>query len=113
MHIQSKDIRKRRRKAVRYPPLLPPPKIHGEFEVGVRCVGEGLHVPRASSSRIFMALYARVLARNVIVEGAVRASALDSPLEHLNRNWILTGFLGGRWRGGVRRGVWQPLRRAP
>ena len=46
----------------------------------------------------------RDLARNVIVEGA-----LDSPLEHQNRNWILTDFLAGALRGGVR----QPLRRAP
>jgi hypothetical protein len=51
-----------------------------------------------------IAATARVLARNVIVEGA-----LDSPLEHLNRNWILTDFLAGALRGGVQ----QPLRLAP
>jgi hypothetical protein len=76
--------RKRRRKLFG---ILPSSlKFNGEFEVGVAAVVEGVSeclVPRASSSRIFTALQfqrsmhessiaatARVLARNVIVEGA-------------------------------------------
>ena len=64
-------------KAVRYPPLLPPRKFNGEFEVGVpRAVGHSMRGSCLDASVSF-------IARNVIAGGA-----LEGP-------WDLDGFSRG------------------